>query len=429
MPFAVRRQAAWGLQTVRYLLVTRSGLHIIKALQVAAPTSGRSQVDRILHSETFRHADQLRHLLDYLAERSLAGDGGTLKEYTVGIEALGKRTDYDPRKDAAVRIQAGRLRTKLDEYYRNEGADDRVLVAMPKGGFRVEFSERAAEPVSPPPAPTGHWRWAAGGALAALALVLVCGLLWIALRGRPPLDPALSKLWGPFLTGASPVLSMGPHLFWQSGELVFRDWNVNRVEQAPDSKAFAAIRPALPESPRLAPIYVGYGETEGALAIARFLAASGRSLEFRRAGQLSWEDIKTRGVILIGSPKTVAHIKDLDRLEDRLAFLVGENGIANRAPKTGEPSHWRPVRAGGELLETAVVVTRLSGGDGQGALFLIGSPDGEGALAGCQAVTSASLAKQIAERVGDTRDFQVVLRAPVKNQTPLKTTIVAFRKL
>ena len=74
----------------------------------------QSEVNRILHSDTFRNADALRKLLKFLAERLAAGEADQLKEYTLGIDALGKPSTYDPRSDATVRIQVGRLRQKLE---------------------------------------------------------------------------------------------------------------------------------------------------------------------------------------------------------------------------------------------------------------------------------------------------------------------------
>src|ERR1017187_8736346 len=97
----------------------------------------QSSVDRVLQSAAFRNAPSSRRLLKYLAEHSLAGDADQLKEYTVGVDAFGKPEGYDPRQDSTVRIQMGRLRQKLSEYYRDEGKDDTFLVDIPKGRFSV----------------------------------------------------------------------------------------------------------------------------------------------------------------------------------------------------------------------------------------------------------------------------------------------------
>jgi hypothetical protein len=57
----------------------------------------RAQVDRVLRSRTFETSEVHRRLLQYLAEKALAGEADRLKEYTIGIEAFGKPSSYDPR--------------------------------------------------------------------------------------------------------------------------------------------------------------------------------------------------------------------------------------------------------------------------------------------------------------------------------------------
>ncbi len=80
----------------------------------------REQVDRIVHSDEFRGSEVLCRLLIYLAEKAASGEADKLKEYVVAIEGLGRPASYDPQQNSAVRIQVGRLRQKLAEYYRNE---------------------------------------------------------------------------------------------------------------------------------------------------------------------------------------------------------------------------------------------------------------------------------------------------------------------
>ena len=62
------------------------------------------QIERILQSETLRSADALRQLLRYLSAKTLSGDADGLKEYTVGVDGLGKPATYDPREESTVRI-------------------------------------------------------------------------------------------------------------------------------------------------------------------------------------------------------------------------------------------------------------------------------------------------------------------------------------
>jgi hypothetical protein len=68
---------------------------------------GQAEIERILHSDTFRNSDVLRRLLRFLADKTISGEADQLKEYAIGIDALGKPSTYDPRQDSVVRIQVG----------------------------------------------------------------------------------------------------------------------------------------------------------------------------------------------------------------------------------------------------------------------------------------------------------------------------------
>ena len=77
----------------------------------------REQLARILSSRTFGPRSAVHTLLAWLVARTIAEPETAIKEYTIGVEAFGRRADYDPQQDAYVRVQAGKLRQKLQEYY------------------------------------------------------------------------------------------------------------------------------------------------------------------------------------------------------------------------------------------------------------------------------------------------------------------------
>ena len=79
------------------------------------------QLARVLGSETFRRSERSSALLRFVVERTLAGGADHLKEYTLGVEALGRATSFDPRTDPIVRAEASRLRDRLVRYYDAEG--------------------------------------------------------------------------------------------------------------------------------------------------------------------------------------------------------------------------------------------------------------------------------------------------------------------
>jgi hypothetical protein len=76
----------------------------------------REHLDRILAGAVFRSSDSLRRLLRYTVETTLAGKGEELKEYSIGVDALGRSPSFDPREDNIVRVQARKLRQRLTDY-------------------------------------------------------------------------------------------------------------------------------------------------------------------------------------------------------------------------------------------------------------------------------------------------------------------------
>ena len=124
-----------------------------KAPPVAAPGERevREQVERIVSSAAFRPADRLKHFITFVASQVLQGQGDHLKEYAVGVQVFGRESGFDPRTDPVVRVQARRLRARLERYYREEGQNDEIVVDLPKGGYAPVFKRREVTPVVRPP--------------------------------------------------------------------------------------------------------------------------------------------------------------------------------------------------------------------------------------------------------------------------------------
>src|SRR5260370_9309766 len=101
------------------------------------------QIEKLVASHTLHGSESLCKLLRYLANHSLDHPGTSCKEYQIATEVFGRQKDFDPHVVSMVRVQAGRLRTKLAEYYGSEGADDSLLVEMPKGNYLLTFHQRS----------------------------------------------------------------------------------------------------------------------------------------------------------------------------------------------------------------------------------------------------------------------------------------------
>src|ERR1700690_341377 len=100
------------------------------------------QIDKLINSHSLHTSESLCKLLRYLAEHSLDHPGIALKEYQIATEVLGRPAGFDPQSDSTVRVQAGRLRVKLEEYYSHEGPEDSVVVELPKGSYALTFHVR-----------------------------------------------------------------------------------------------------------------------------------------------------------------------------------------------------------------------------------------------------------------------------------------------
>jgi TolB-like protein len=101
----------------------------------ATPEDVRRQLKRVLSSPVFTSSGRLSRFLEFVVERTLAGDGERLKEYVIGIEVFDRDASYDPRLDSIVRVEAARLRAKLAEYYAGDGRADPIVLTLPKGGY------------------------------------------------------------------------------------------------------------------------------------------------------------------------------------------------------------------------------------------------------------------------------------------------------
>ena len=110
----------------------------------------RRELERVLESAGFTRNERISRFLRFVIERHLAGRDHELKESVLGIEVFGRSPDYDPKRDPIVRTEAGRLRSRLIEYYAREGRDDDVVIDLPKGGYVPVFHQRAARPAGDP---------------------------------------------------------------------------------------------------------------------------------------------------------------------------------------------------------------------------------------------------------------------------------------
>lgn len=175
------------------------------------PAAVREALGRVV-TTTLQGAPQLARFLTFVVEETLAGRGGQLKEYTIAIGAFAQPVGFDPSSDARVRVAARQLRFKLDEYYRSTGAEDPVLIVLPKGRYVPVFTPRAPAPApvgseegvtAPPPSPRRVRSWFV---MAALLVVAIAARVAWPPRASGPASAAPSAR----TPRAAPIAAAGP---------------------------------------------------------------------------------------------------------------------------------------------------------------------------------------------------------------------------
>ena len=117
-----------------------------RILTAAELARARGCLDRVLASSYFAQSDRQYRFLKFIVTETLAGRIERLKGYAIAVKVFDRDATFDPAVDAIVRVEAGRLRAKLREYYDREGRTDPVRFELPKGAYviRIERQEPAA---------------------------------------------------------------------------------------------------------------------------------------------------------------------------------------------------------------------------------------------------------------------------------------------
>ena len=103
-------------------------------------TEIQSQLEKISAGPELINSPRLVELLNYICEESLAGRAERIKGFTIGQAIYTADLNFDPESNSIVRVEMGRLRRRLAEYYLNSGHTDAIVVDIPKGSYAPEFT-------------------------------------------------------------------------------------------------------------------------------------------------------------------------------------------------------------------------------------------------------------------------------------------------
>ncbi len=396
--------------------------------ETAIPESEQSAIAALAGSSSFRKAPVLRDLLLYLWEHREAA----LSEYAIGTEVLGRKADFDPKTDSAVRVHISRLRARLKEHY--EANPSPVRVSIPPGEYRLEL-QRVAEaerPVeaAPAAAPTRRefpWRLAAAG-------TAVTALLFDNVRlrmGSRPEAPALDAFWLQFLQKGRPqnLIVPAPMFFrFQEQPFLARDFRVNRPEEVTESAYLQELRSKYGpmEESRL---YTIASDTLAASAVSRYLEDRGTPAVVLDTPSAGLDLLASQDAIFFVGPGTSAQIPDIMK---RLGYgfqqsTAGTNrGIADRR----DPAVTFPITNHSPARSTGYGVIALLPGKGAGTHVLVVASSFNPALASVLTLpTELEQLRKFLAQQQTGKYFEAVIRYERNGDKVLDARPVAARAL
>ncbi len=355
-------------------------------MAVTALSAGRderwNQVERLVQSSNLRGSESLCRLLRYLATRALDEPGVPVREHQIAIEVFGRPATFDPRLDSTVRVQAGRLRTRLTEYYAGPGVADPVIIELPKGAYQIVFQGRDGG-TAPPSADAPPADQAPSHSPAVTPARR--GRRWIGLTFLVAAPTAILA----FLLFARP----GP----QSSETLRRFW----AGFTSDAGAVAVVFGDAP----------GLSNLRAMHQLDRLFAGLRRELRI--------ETVPPAGAnaILVGT--------GADKLRE-FRFEGTPGSVVNLRPRSGEPASWTAGDYGIIALEPSATPNRWV------IIFVGSTPMGAEAAAEYGASTQGAgdlLEKVSGSRTGIVRPFEAVVHTFVRGGAPADTKVVAVHVL
>jgi TolB-like protein len=106
----------------------------------------RAALERVVASDVMRSSPQLTAFLRFVVEAVLEGSSDRVKGYVIAVEVLKRGARFNPQIDPIVRVEATRLRRTLERYYAGAGAEDPIVIALPRGTYVPTFARRVSGP-------------------------------------------------------------------------------------------------------------------------------------------------------------------------------------------------------------------------------------------------------------------------------------------
>ncbi|MGA2571135.1 MAG: hypothetical protein ABSF23_11505 [Terracidiphilus sp.] len=277
------------------------------------------ELDRILASKLFRNAVRSRQFLEYVVRHKLEGHAEQLKERTIGAEIFQRAPGYATGDDPVVRVQAGEVRRRLEQYYQSLTSRSAVRIELQAGSYSPSFhwpsadSESSAVDHKSPPDEPRRFRIRPVPVVAVgIALVLLVGAGSLYNRFHASKNPPTveERFWAPVFSTPQPVLIClaKPVVYRPTFDLYQRytkthpgsfQTEVERSNQVLPLEANETIRwgDIVPY-----PDYgVAVGDAYAAVRVSSLLGQIGKPSQVRIGANYSFEDLRNSPSVVVGA--------------------------------------------------------------------------------------------------------------------------------
>jgi hypothetical protein len=334
--------------------------------------SALQELDRILASRYFKSADRSKQFLKFVVLNKLDGTLERLKERTIGIEVFHRPAGYATGEDPVVRVQAGEVRRRLEQYYAELSSPPALRIELPVGSYSPLFHlgsdarSKASRAIAVPPErkPANNWKFT--------TFLVVATAIVIVVIGRGLINPShkaadsksgLDLFWGPAITSQQPVLicianatdhSAEEKLLQARAQQLGSSAAANRFFRLQESESVSGQTPeGLPISPEIVPA----SDASVAFALSGLFGRLAKPSQLRIGAAATYEDLRSFPAVVIGgfnSKWTMDLISNLHFafLRENGEYMIREEVPGGRVWTTRTGIH-------GEDTEDFAIVARL----------------------------------------------------------------------